>query len=344
MHHDTYLNWVISNTKTSWWHDSADTDELAFALEHGAVGVTCNPYLSNLVVAKQRPKGDKEFEAVIAKGLPAEQKAEELMKIAVTRCAKMLQPEYERSNGTRGYVCAQVNPSRTGDRKAMLEMARRFHAWAPNITVKLPGNLAGLDVEEECIAEGISTTITVSFTVPQVLAAAERHRKGLARAKAKGIKPVRCYPVIMIGRLDDYLREVANDNDPSITEADIRWAGLACTKRAYQIYQEKGYEAELLIAALRGPYHLTELAGANVIMSIAPGPQVWFVKDDQPRKVGIDNEIPADSLARLMKLPEFVKAYEPDGMAPRDFIGYGVTQRTLSFFVEAGWKLLEGHK
>ncbi len=81
MHHDTYLNWVLTNTKTTWWHDSADTGELAYALEHGATGVTCNPYLSNLVIAKERPKGDKEIEAVIAKGLPAEQKAEELMQI-----------------------------------------------------------------------------------------------------------------------------------------------------------------------------------------------------------------------------------------------------------------------
>jgi hypothetical protein len=42
--------------------------------------------------------------------------------------------------------------------------------------------------------------------------------------------------------------------------------------------------------------------------------------------------------------PEFVKAYEPDGMTAGDFIGYGVTQRTLCQFVEAGWKLLEGYK
>jgi transaldolase len=344
MKNNTYLNWVITNTKTSWWHDSADTDELAFALGHGAVGVTCNPYLSNLTIAKCRPKGDQEIEAVIAKGLPAEQKAEALMRIAVTRCAEMLLPEYQRTGGATGYVCAQVNPSRTGERTAMLEMARRFHKWAPNIAVKLPGAAGGLDVEEDCIAEGITTTLTVSFTVPQVLAIAERHRKGIARAKAKGIKPGRCYAVIMIGRLDDYLREVAQDTQAGVSESDIRWAGLACTKRAYKIYQERGYEAELLIAALRGPYHLTELAGANLIMSIAPGPQVWYLKDDHPREVRIDREVPSDAVERLRKMPEFVKSYEPDGMSPQEFIGYGVTQRTLSFFVETGWKLLEGYK
>jgi transaldolase len=226
----------------------------------------------------------------------------------------------------------------------MLAMARRFHQWAPNIAVKLPGALSGLDVEEDCIAEGITTTITVSFTVPQVLAIAERHRKGMARAKANGIKPGRCYSVIMIGRLDDYLREVAHDAHPDVSEQDIRWSGLACTKRAYQIYRERGYESELLVAALRGPYHLTELAGADLIMSIATGPQVWFVKDDHAREERIGREVPSDALERLRRMPEFVKAYEPEGMSPQEFIGYGVTQRTLSFFVEAGWKLMEGYK
>jgi len=180
--------------------------------------------------------------------------------------------------------------------------------------------------------------------VPQVLAIAERHRKGMARAKANGIKPGRCYSVIMIGRLDDYLREVAHDAHPGVGESDIHWAGLACSKRAYQIYRERGYEAELLVAALRGPHHLTELAGADLIMSIAPGPQAWFVKDDHPREERIDREVPPDALERLRQMPEFLKAYEPEGMSPLEFIGYGVTQRTLSFFVETGWKPMQGYK
>jgi transaldolase len=119
---------------------------------------------------------------------------------------------------------------------------------------------------------------------------------------------------------------------------------LACSKRAYQIYRERGYEAELLVAALRGPHHLTELAGADLIMSIAPGPQAWFVKDDHPREERIDREVPPDALERLRQMPEFLKAYEPEGMSPLEFIGYGVTQRTLSFFVETGWKPMQGYK
>jgi transaldolase len=234
-----------------------------------------------------------------------------------------------------------MNPSCAGDRDAMLAMARRFHSWAPNIAVKLPAVSAGLDVLEDGIAEGITAAATVSFTVPQAIAVAERCRAGRLRAEKKGIEPGRCFAVIMIGRLDDYLREVAQDNMAAVSESDICQAGLAVTKRAYHIYQKCGYEAILLVAALRGSYHLTELAGAKLVMSIAPAVQEWFIAKDYPRKERIDMEIAFEVVERLSTIPEFIKAYEPDGMKPEEFISYGVTQRTLCQFVEAGWKLLE---
>jgi transaldolase len=145
----------------------------------------------------------------------------------------------------------------------------------------------------------------------------------------------------MIGRLDDFLREVAHDNQAEVSEADIRLSGLAVTKRAYQIYKQRGYEAVLLVAALRGPYHLTELAGADLLMSIHPSSQEAFVSQDHPREERIDVPVPADAIERLRQMPEFVRAYEPDGMTPNDFIGFGATQRTLSQFSEVGWKLME---
>jgi transaldolase len=341
MPNDTYLSWVIRNTRTRWWHDSADPAELQLGLERGAVGVTTNPYLSNLAAAKNRKAWAGEIDEVLSRKLPAEAKAEALMRIAVTRAAAKLVPAFEQSGGAMGYVCAQVNPSRAGDREAMAAMARRFHAWAPNIAVKLPATAAGLEVLEDCVAQGITATATVSFTLPQVVAVAQQCRRGVERARATGVKPGKCFAVIMIGRLDDYLREVAHDSEAGLSETDIRQAGLAVTKRAYRLYQERGYEAVLLVAALRGDYHLTELAGADLVMSIAPAYQHVFVSQDFAREERIEKEIPRDVLDRLRRLPEFVRAYEPDGMAPQEFIACGVTQRTLSQFIEAGWRLLE---
>ncbi len=341
MNGNGYLEWVIRNTETCWWHDSAEPGELQLGLRRGAVGVTTNPYLTNLALEKNRRAWAEPIQQVLSQELDKERKAEALMQLVITRAAAMLHPEFERSGGRMGYVCAQVNPNRAAERDGMLAMAKRFHAWAPNIAVKLPVTAAGLDVLEECVAQGITITATVSFTVPQALAIAERHRKGAERARAKGIEPGRCFAVIMIGRLDDYLRDAAHDYCAPIEESDIRQAGLAATKRAYAIYRERGYEAVLLVAALRGAYHMTELAGGRLIMSIAPPYQEILVSDSLPREERIGREIPGDVIARLRQLPEFVRAYEPDGMSPKEFLGFGATQRTLTQFYEAGWKLLE---
>jgi len=337
----TYLGWIVEKTKTAWWHDSADPAELQLGLDRGAIGVTTNPYLAHVALSKNRAAWAAEVDAILARAPGPEQKAEELMRQVVTRAAAVIQPHYDKSGGKKGYVCAQVNPSRAGDRDAMLAMARRFHAWAPNIAVKLPAVSAGLDVLEECIAEGITAAATVSFTVSQVIQIAERCRAGSRRAKGNGIAPGNCFAVIMIGRTDDYLREVALDNRAPVSESDIRQAGLAVTKRAYRIYRELGYEAVLLVAALRGGYHLIELAGAELLMSIAPAAQEWFIVHDHPREERMGQEIAPEVIRRLSTMPEFVKAYEPDAMAPEDFISYGATQRTLCQFVDAGWKLLE---
>ena len=114
------------------------------------------------------------------------------MGIAITHAAKQLEFQYEKSKGRMGYVCAQVNPARAADRDCMLSMARRFHAWAPNIAVKLPATAAGLDVLEDCTAEGITATLTISYTVPQVIDIAERHRREIRRAEQNGKEPGKC--------------------------------------------------------------------------------------------------------------------------------------------------------
>jgi transaldolase len=340
----TYLNWVVENTRTKWWHDSAAAAELDLGLQRGAVGATTNPVLASTALKIDRAQWTSEIDAVQARNLPAEQKAEALMHIPVTKAASRFAPEFAASHGHSGFVCAQVNPVRAGDRECMLPMAKRLHAWAPNIAVKLPATGAGLDVLEDCVAEGITVTATVSFTVPQVIAIAERHRAGSLRARASGIEPGKCFAVIMIGRLDDYLREVAHDSQAAVSESDIRQAGLAVTKRAYSLYREREYEAVLLVAALRGEYHLTELAGADLVMSIHPSYQEVFVKQDLPREERIEQPVPADVIERLRTMPEFVRSYEPDGMRPDEFMAFGLTQRTLSQFTESGWKPMESYR
>jgi transaldolase len=341
MKDENYLTWLVKSTKTTWWHDSADLEELEQGLKNGATGVTTNPVLTNRALVDQRKYWEPIVKNSLSEDLPPEQKAEFLMKTVITKAALKLESEFERSERRLGYVCAQVNPSRAGNRESMLAMAKRFSKWAPNIAVKLPVTAAGLDVLEECISEGITVTATVSFTVPQVIAIAERYHRGIELAKKGGNKHGKCFAVIMIGRLDDYLRDVANDMSANIDESDITQAGLAVTKRAYSIYKERGYKPLLIVAALRGSYHMTELVGAELIMSIHPKYQSLLLSGNTPREERIAKEISPEVIERLSTFGEFRRSYLPDGMKPEEFISFGANQRTLTQFYESGWKLLE---
>jgi len=87
-----------------------------------------------------------------------------------------------RAEDRRVSYCAQVNPTKAGNREPMLAMARRLSQWAPNIAVKVPATAAGLDVLEDCAAEGITCTLTIQLHG----AADDRHRRSVSPGFAAG--------------------------------------------------------------------------------------------------------------------------------------------------------------
>ncbi len=221
----------------------------------------------------------------------------------------------------------------------MIEQGKRFAFWGSNVVIKIPATKAGLKAYEELAALGYNVAATVSFTVPQVLAFGAAFQRGAERAKAAGIQPGLGIAVLMVGRTDDYLRDVMRDTQAGCSEEDIICAGTACIKRAYGIFQEKNYDCVLMPAGCRGAYHIADLAGAKMIMSIAPKiAKLLLDVDDFTEK--IDKPVDPAVISRLQTMPEFVKAYEPNGLSEDEFIGYGATNRTLTQFCESGWNPL----
>jgi transaldolase len=340
MSENKYLKWLSSHTPTKWWHDSAIPEEIENSLQNGATGVTTNPPLVAAAL-KANPDYWRPLLKSIPKDLEPDEKAEEIIKRVTQKNAKALEPVYHATAGSQGYVCAQVNPKKPGDADDMLDMAKRLASWAPNIAVKLPVTAAGLEVLEECIYQGFTITATVSFTLPQVLAIAERHQKALARARAAGRQGGRCFAVVMVGRIDDYIRDVAHDARADVSEPDIIQCGTAIVKRAYALFNEHGYEAVLMPAGMRGAYHAADFAGADMSLSIHPKIQAMIAELPEPFAERISIPVEADVLKRLFKIPEFVRAYEPDGLEPAEFITFGVVQKTLAQFMETGWIPIE---
>lgn len=337
---NTYLEWINECTPTRWWHDSGNPDEIELARKRGALGVTTNPVLTYRTF-QSNPEFWSEKVNNVSQDLEFEERAEALLKLVATYAADYYKDVYDATNGEHGLALGQLNPTRAGDYEGMLAQARRVHSWAPNIAVKLPATKAGVDVIEQIASEGIPICATINVSVAQGIAVAEAYEKGKKKAIANGIKPGLCLVVQQVGRLDDYIRDVAKDMRANVFESDIIMAGLAVAKRTYKIFEEKGYTSVIMPAGLRGAYHLTEMAGAKVTFTINTRVQDMILEADPVREERINNPIDPKVIERLMTIPEFVRAYEPDGLKINEFITYGVTQKLLSQFNETGWAPLE---
>ena len=237
-----YLEWINQCTPTRWWHDSGNPDEIELAIRRGATGVTTNPVLTFRSFQSQ-PEFWNPKVVALGDDFEPEARAEALLKLVATYAAEKVRPVYERTNGADGYALGQLNPTRAGDAEGMLAQARRVHSWAENIAVKLPATAAGIEVIEHLAEEGIPICATINVSVSQAIAVAEAYARGKQKALAAGVKPPLCIAVQQVGRLDDYLRDVAQDMKLGLDESVITMAGLAVAKRTYQIFEQRGYDA-----------------------------------------------------------------------------------------------------
>jgi transaldolase len=214
----------------------------------------------------------------------------------------------------------------------------RFNALAPNMLVKIPATQAGIAAIEQATYKGISINATVCFTAPQCIAVAKAVERGLKRRENKGKDISSMGPVctIMVGRLDDWLKVVAEGRDIITHPGYLEWAGVAVFKNTYRIFRERGYRIRLLSAAFRNHMHWSELIGGDVVISPPYKWQLRFNASDIGVAPRIDEPVDARTIEELRsKFPDFRRAYEPNGLSVQEFDAFAPTVRTLRQFIEA---------
>ena len=342
---ETLLGRMARTTPTEYWNDSCATAELEDAVANGAVGATSNPTIVGEVLRKEidvwRPRIRQiAEERRTASDVDITWQVIEEMAI---RGAAILAPVFEREAGRKGRLSIQTNPTFHGDPERMLEQGVRFAGLAPNMQVKFPATSAGLVAIEEATALGISINATVSFTLPQALAVADAVERGLDRRTAAGRDVGSMSPVctLMVGRLDDWMKAIVERDSLSVDPGALNWAGIAVFKRAAAIYRERGYRTRPLVAAFRHHLHWSEFIGGDVTLTI---PHAWQRRYNasgiEVRPRFDDPAPPAYVEALVAGIPDFGRAYAPDGLTAEEFDTYGATVRTLRGFIASYWDLV----
>lgn len=343
-HTRSALRYATDRFHTALWNDSADPLELERSIGFGAVGATCNPVIALAVVRAHLDVWAPRI-AAIARENPGASESEigwQVVEELSIRAAKLLEPAFRESGGRNGRLSVQTDPRLHRDADALVTQAVRFSTLAENIIVKIPATSVGLRAIEEATYRGVSINVTVSFTVPQAVAAAEAIERGLDRREAAGMHNHEFGSVVTImgGRLDDWLKAWAQKNRILIDPGFLEWAGVAAIKEAYRIFQERGFRSRVLSAAFRNHLQWSELQGGDLVVS---PPFDWQARINENNLVAEDRiAVPVDERileTLLEQVSEFRRAYEVDGMTPEEFDTFGATVRTLRQFLEADEEL-----
>lgn len=338
--HKTPLYQMTQTTPTCLWNDSAALTELKYSIEHGAVGATCNPVIVLDVLKKEGHLWNDRIRLLANQMRTAteDQIAWKIVEEISAARAELLIHIFRQQKGKNGRLSIQTDPHFYRNPQAMLEQALHFHSLAPNMIVKIAATEAGITAIEEATYRGVSINATVCFSLPQCIAVAEAVERGLQKRQTENKEIDSISPVctIMVGRLDDWLKVVAERDDITLDPGYLEWAGVAVFKKTYKLFRERGYRIRLLSAAFRNHMHWSELVGGDIVISPPYKWQVRFNASDVP--VSSRMQIPLDSRiveCLLEKFPDFARAYSEGGLSVREFDSFPPTVRTLRQFIEA---------
>jgi len=120
----------------------------------------------------------------------------------------------------------------------MIEQAQQISTWAPNIVIKIPATIEGLEVTSALAKEGIKVNFTLCFSLNQALLG--------ALAGAAYVSP-------FVGRLDD----IGHD-------------GMQLVKEIVEVFQNYKLNTEVIAASIRHPLHCVAAAKAGAHIATLP--------------------------------------------------------------------------
>lgn len=128
-------------------------------------------------------------------------------------------------------VSAQVTAT---DAAGMIKQGEEYAGWHKNVVVKVPMTIEGLKAVSHFSKKKIRTNVTLIFSVAQAILA--------AKAGATIISP-------FIGRLDDQGED-----------------GMLLIEEIMDVWNQHGFETEVLVASTRHPRHIVDAArlGADI--------------------------------------------------------------------------------
>jgi transaldolase len=260
----------------------ADTGDFSSLKEFSPQDATTNPSL--ILKAAQV----EQYQPLVKRAIEAARKEDAADKGMMGRIIDHLLVQFgtEILKIVPGRVSTETDADLSFDTEALIEKAHRFISLyqvqgisKERVLIKLASTWEGIRAAECLQKEGINCNMTLLFSLPQAVAAAE--------AKAKLISP-------FVGRILDWYKKSTGKDYPASEDP-----GVVSVREIYAYYKKFGYPTEVMGASFRSRNEVLELAGCD-LLTISPQLMGELKSSQEPitRKLSPDNAASSD-LKRL---------------------------------------------
>ena len=237
---------TLAELGQSVWLDYIDRElitsgGLTTYVYRGLRGVTSNPAIFQKAITEGNDY-DAQIQILVQAGKSAEEIYERLAIEDSRMAADILHPIFEESEGKDGFFSLEVNPHFAHDKQATINEATRLFAMVerPNVMIKVPATLEGVQAFQELIEEGININVTLMFSLSQYDQIAEGYISAMEKRAEKvyNLEQIASVASIFISRLDTKVDKMLGAYKTSKAEALKGRIGIANAKIAYQHFKE----------------------------------------------------------------------------------------------------------
>ncbi|MHB8289844.1 MAG: transaldolase [Acidimicrobiales bacterium] len=259
----TRLHDLHSLAGQSPWIDNIRRDylsggKLAALVDEGVRGVTSNPTIFAKAIESDNAYDDQLGD--LRRDHSIEECYWNLVSDDIRGALKILRSVYDASDRTDGFVSIEVSPTLAYDTAATIESARELHASInePNLLVKIPATLQGVDAVRQMISEGKSINVTLIFSLDRYSQVLDAYMAGLEALLASGqddLSDVASVASFFVSRVDtevdariNAIARRGHDSSaplrttPLVRQEDLAallgTAALAQAKLAYRLFVE----------------------------------------------------------------------------------------------------------
>jgi len=251
---------ALSAAGVSIWLDDLSRERIntgnleKLIAEKNVVGVTTNPTIFAAALSKGEAY-DEQVRELAAAGVDVDDAIFEITTDDVAKASDIFHSVYERSNGVDGRVSIEVAPALAHDAKATIAAAKKLSdkIQKPNVMIKIPATVEGLEAITETIAAGISVNVTLIFSLERYREVINAYLTGLEKAKEAGIDLSGIHSVasFFVSRVDTEVDKRLSAIGTDEAEGLKSKAGIANARLAYEVYEQQfaTERAKLLVEA-----------------------------------------------------------------------------------------------